>query len=51
MGQIGAKLAKLLLCSDDHAGDLGPLVDQRRHNVTFRRFYPGRRKDRGDDLV
>jgi hypothetical protein len=36
MNQIGAKLAKLLLCSGDHAGNLGPLVDQRRHDVTFR---------------
>ena len=33
---IRAKLAELLLCSDDHAGNLGPFVDQRRRDVTFR---------------
>ena len=48
MNQIGAKLAKLLLCSGDHAGDLGPLVGQRRHDVTFRHIHPRSRNDRGD---
>jgi hypothetical protein len=33
---IRAKLAELLLCSGDHAGNLGPFVDQRRRDVTFR---------------
>jgi len=36
MNQIGAKLAELLFCSGDHAGNLSPFVDQRRHDVTFR---------------
>jgi hypothetical protein len=35
MNQIGAKLAKLLFCSGDHAGNLSPFVDQCRHDVTF----------------
>ncbi|HME27896.1 MAG TPA: hypothetical protein VKI44_42350 [Acetobacteraceae bacterium] len=50
MNQIGAKLAELLLCSGDHAGDLGPLVGQRRHDVTFRHIHPRSRNDRGDYL-
>jgi hypothetical protein len=36
MNQIRAKLAELLLCSCDFAGNLGPFVDQCRHDVTFR---------------
>jgi len=48
MSQIGAKLAKLLLCSGDNAGDLGPLADQRRHDVTFHHIHPRSRNDRGD---
>src|SRR5271166_1145469 len=33
MSQIGAKLADLPLCSGDHAGNLGPLVGQPRHDI------------------
>jgi len=51
MNQIGAELAKLLLCSGDHAGDLGPLVGQSRHDVTFRHIHPRSRNDRGDYLL
>src|SRR5271165_2599960 len=48
MSQIGAKLAELLLCSGDHAGNLGPLVGQPRHDMTFRHIHPRSRNDRGD---
>ena len=33
MGQTGAKLANRVLWSGDHAGNLGPLVGQRRHDI------------------
>jgi len=37
MDEIGAKLAKLPLCSGDQTGNLGSFANQRRHNVAFRR--------------
>jgi len=40
MSQVGTKFADLLLGSGDHAGNLGPLVDQRRHDMTFRHIHP-----------
>ena len=51
MNQIGAKLAELLLGSGDHTGNLGPLVGQRRHDVTFRHIHPQSQNDRGDYLL
>src|SRR5271166_2042508 len=48
MSQIGAKLADLLLCSGDQAGNLGPLVGQPRHDMTFRHIHPRSRNNRGD---
>src|SRR5271167_165190 len=48
MTKVGAELVKLLLCSGDHAGDLSTLVDQSRHDVTFRHIHPRSRNDRGD---
>jgi hypothetical protein len=51
MNQISAKLAELLLGSGDHTGSLGPLVGQRRHDVTFRHIHPRSRNDRGDYLL
>ena len=51
MNQISAKLAELLLGSGDHAGNLGPLVGQRRHDVTFRHIHPRSQNDRGDYLL
>jgi hypothetical protein len=51
MNQIGAKLAELLLGSGDHTGNLGPLVGQRRHDVTFRPIHPRSPNDRGDYLL
>lgn len=47
MNQIRAKLTEVLLYSRDHAGNLGPLVDQRLHNVAFRHDLPRSRKNRG----
>ena len=51
MNQISAKLAELLLGSGDNAGNLGPLVGQRRHDVTFRHIHPRSQNDRGDYLL
>jgi hypothetical protein len=51
MNQISAKLADLLLGSGDHTGNLGPLVGERRHNVTFRHIHPRSQNDRGDYLL
>jgi hypothetical protein len=51
MNQISAKLAELLLGSSDHAGNLGPLVGQRRHDVTFRHIHPRSKNDRADYLL
>src|SRR5277367_1039909 len=51
MNQISAKLAELLLGSGDHTGNLGPLVGQRRHDVTFRHIHPRSQNDRGDYLL
>src|SRR5277367_2958015 len=51
MNQISAKLAELLLGSGDHAGNLGPLVGQRRHDVTFRHIHPRSQNDRADYLL
>ena len=51
MNQISAKLAELLLRSGDHAGNLGPLVGQRRHDVTFRHIHPRSQNDRADYLL
>src|SRR5580704_19715690 len=51
MSQISAKLAELLLGSGDHTGNLGPLVGQRRHDVTFRHSHPRSQNDRGDYLL
>jgi hypothetical protein len=51
MSQISAKLAELLLGSGDNAGNLGPLVGQRRHDVTFRHIHPRSQNDRGDYLL
>src|SRR5580704_16251083 len=51
MSQISAKLAELLLGSGDHSGNLGPLVGQRRHDVTFRHIHPRSQNDRGDYLL
>ncbi|HTD53818.1 MAG TPA: hypothetical protein VK670_00445 [Silvibacterium sp.] len=48
MSQVGAELADLLLGSGDHAGNLGPLVGQRRHDMTFCHSHPRSRSDRGD---
>jgi hypothetical protein len=48
---VPAKLAELLLGSGDHAGNLGPLVGQRRHDVTFRHIHPRSQNDRGDYLL
>src|SRR5271155_4428918 len=51
MNQISAKLAELLLGSVDHAGNLGPLVGQRRHDVTFRHIHPRSQNGQGDYLL
>jgi hypothetical protein len=51
MNQISAKLAELLLGSGDHTGNLGPLVGQRRHDVTFRHIHPRSQNNRGDYLL
>src|SRR5271169_1772824 len=51
MNQIGAKLAELLLGSGDHTGNFGPLVGQRRHDMTFRHIHPRSQNDRGDYLL
>jgi hypothetical protein len=51
MNQIGAKLAELVLGAGDHAGNLGPLVGQRRHDVTFRHIRPRSQNDRADYLL
>jgi hypothetical protein len=51
MNQISAKLAELLLGAGDHAGNLGPLVGQRRHDVTFRHIRPRSQNDRADYLL
>src|SRR5277367_4341373 len=51
MNQISAKLAELLLGSGDHASDLGPLVGQRRHDVTFRHIHLRSQNDRADYLL
>ena len=51
MNQISAKLAELLLGSGDHAGNLGALVGQRRHDVTFRHIHPRSQNDRGNYLL
>src|SRR5277367_1114433 len=51
MNQISAKLAELLLGSGDHTGNLGPLVGQRRHDVTFRHIHPRSQNDRADCLL
>src|SRR5580658_5733885 len=51
MNQISAKLAELLLGSGDHTGNLGPLVGQRRHDVTFHHYHPRSQNDRGDYLL
>ena len=48
VSQVGAELADLLLCSGDHASNLGPLVGQRRHDMTFRHSHPRSRNDRVD---
>jgi hypothetical protein len=39
MNRISTKLAVLLLGSGN-AGNLGPLVGRRRHDVTFRHIHP-----------
>ena len=49
--RISAKLAELLLGSGDHAGNLGPLVGQRRHDVTFGHIHPRSQNDRADYLL
>src|SRR5271169_1225194 len=51
MNQISARLVELLLGSGDHAGNLGPLVGQRRHDVTFRHIHPRSQNDRADYLL
>ena len=51
MNQISAILAELLLGAGDHAGNLGPLVGQRRHDVTFRHIHPRTQNDRADYLL
>ena len=52
MNQIGAQnWPRLLLGSGDHTGNLGPLVGQRRHDVTFRPIHPRSPNDRGDYLL
>ncbi|MGO8846273.1 MAG: hypothetical protein ACLQFI_13220 [Methylocella sp.] len=38
MKQIRTKLAALLLCWGDHAGNLGPSVDRRPSAATFRPY-------------
>ena len=48
MGQVGAKLPKLLLCSGDHAGDLSPFAHRRRHDMTSCHSHPRSPNNRGD---